>query len=225
MKSRILAIFLSFLLVSCAHYSPGALKNKIVRVRGDQGMCTGEQVRAPSGKNYLLTAAHCLESKPHDGSFTVITEDGKTLQRKIIAEDPRSDLLLLEGLPSTEGLTLGYPLVRGDRVYTLTHGNDMDLYETSGAYVQIAAIPIPVRPIESPEQAATCAALPKYIVADDLCVLTTYGNIVTATVIPGSSGGPVFNSKGGLVGVVTGGNSTFSLLVTLEDIKAFLNNY
>jgi hypothetical protein len=41
-------------------------------------------------------------------------------------------------------------------------------------------------------------------------------------VIPGSSGGGVFNASGDLVAIVSGMGGGFSVLVPLENIKSFL---
>src|SRR5579859_3994479 len=72
-------------------------RRQVVKIAGPHGMCSGEQVRAPSGQTYILTAAHCRGFMDSTSNFTVVNEDGLSIQRRFIAEDPNSDIMLIEG--------------------------------------------------------------------------------------------------------------------------------
>lgn len=65
------------------------------KLQSAHGSCSGEQVRAPSGKDYILTAAHCRILDDGSGSIQARDEQGRESMHRIIAEDPNSDLLLL----------------------------------------------------------------------------------------------------------------------------------
>lgn len=220
---------LGLLLFGCAKHERIEPKSRIVKISNGGSMCSGEQVEAPSGQSYILTASHCKHIADKDG-FTVITEDKKTLKRKLVAEDPKSDLILIEGLPGVQGIPIAKDSYFGQRIRTLTHGNNLDTYETRGELVERQFLQVPIDEITSPESEKACSSMPKYSVINlgifgKLCVMSIYETISTAMVVPGSSGGAVLNSKDELVGVVSTGNPPFSGFVALGDIKAFLSNY
>lgn len=222
---------LSLLLLSACSPSDSWLKNRIVRVMGDRGMCTGEQVRAPSGTSYILTAGHCLSLPHSNGILTIKTQSGKVIKRRIIAEDPYSDLLLLEGLPKLRGLDVGTSWAPMDPVRALTHGGNFDLYETKGMIIQLIQIPIPYKAVESEADEQECNSMPKQEVQDinffgKSCVLTVYEMATTVAIRPGSSGGPLFNGSGELIGVASASDQfAFGHFVTVHDIRRFLAGY
>lgn len=232
-KKLIVGALLAAALV-CCHQSKGRtennIKDRVVRILGDAGMCSGEQVRAPSSENYILTAAHCkiLEK---DGQMLIVKESGDRLWRRVIAEDPKSDLLLVEGLPGVDGLDIARSMYR-EHIRTFTHGANHDTYETEGYIIAIEPVQIPAFAIFSIEEASKCKA-PKYKIEHlndffgsmDLCVIEVDETAMTAMIVPGSSGGAVVNDHGDIVGVVSAGNGNFGFLVTLKDIKAFLRAY
>jgi hypothetical protein len=208
--------------------SPEYVMNRVVRLSNSGGgSCSGEQVIAPSGVNYILTAGHC-RSLEENGGITVITEDGKQLQRKVIAEDDSSDLLLLEGLPGVKGLSIADNAEKREKVWTYTHGWAYDTYETSGYFIQVKHIRVPLHIIQNETELEACQN-PKNTIAsfDELkiCVLEVDEQATTAFIVPGSSGGAVVDSYGDVVGVVSAGDGRFGYLVTLRDIHLFLRNY
>lgn len=221
--ATILGVYWTLSAPSDAH-----IQARIVRITSDRGMCSGEQVRAPSGQHYILTAGHCDGLKSSDGSYKITTEDGKVLNRKEIAEDPNSDLLLLEGIPGVEGLDIANYSWQGERVRTFTHGRNLDTYRTEGGFIQVSMIDIPVFPAETDSDKERCAKSPKFRFFEEygICALHVAEQVSTAFIAPGSSGGAVVDSAGELIGVASASDGTgFYFFVTLPDIKAFLRNY
>lgn len=200
-------------------------RDKIVKISSAVGMCSGEQVKAPSGVSYIMTASHCMGLADSNGNFDITTEDGKTLKRKLVAEDPESDLMLLEGLPDTEGLQIAAAVAPGDKIVTLTHGNNYATFKTEGVIIQGERVQAPVSMIFSAEDEAKCSSMAKRHPEGSYCILDVWETISTAMVVPGSSGGAVLNRSGELVGVVSAGNGTFGAFVTLSDIQKFIKNY
>lgn len=207
------------------------LMARVVRLTSEsgRGSCSGEQVRATSGKDYILTAAHCLSLASSDGSMQVITEDGRKLARKVIVEDAFSDLALIEGLPNTDGIAIARNNHRNQKVRTFTHGKALATYRTEGVLIEEQEIAVMLDFIVSPEAEAKCRAKSKQRVENvwffKICILKVREMATTAMIVPGSSGGMVVDADGALVGVVSAGGDGMGWLVPLSDIQAFLSNY
>lgn len=211
--------------------SDAQIKATVVKLVGDRGSCSGEQVRAPSGVDYILSAGHCAVLQD-GGSIEVVTEDGKHLERRVIAEDMNSDLLLLEGLPNVRGLDIA-SANRGDQhVRTFTHGKGMATYQTDGRLIENQKIQI-LEFIVFPGEAPKPCNGGKHRVVDLVsifgsaaaCILDVTETVTTAFILPGSSGGAVVDDSGSLVGVVSAGGGGLGYLVTIQDVRTFLNNY
>lgn len=200
-------------------------RDKVVKLMSPKGMCSGEQVKAPSGQSYILSAGHCRKLIDADGFFTVETEDKRILKRKMIAEDAESDLLLIEGLPNLEGLQIAQSIAPGDKVTTLTHGNNFATYKTEGVIIQGERVQIPMSIPSNDEETIACGVMPKQHLDDGYCILDVWEVISTAMVVPGSSGGAVLDKHMELAGVVSAGGEGFGAFVTLSDIQKFIKNY
>jgi S1-C subfamily serine protease len=215
-----LGLILAFL--SFGGPSDAEIRDRVVKIVGPMGQCSGEQIQAPSGKTYILTAGHCRDIAIN-GSMEVITEDGVHFLRHVIKEDPNADLLLLEGLPNRSGITIAKSNHRFQYVRTFTHGRGLDTYTTTGILIQDKSAPVGSS-IDDPSQCPT--EMPKYTliagIFGSMCVMNIEWTWTTAFVAPGSSGGLVVNSEGEMVGLVSAGGEGFGLLTRLEDIQRFL---
>jgi secreted trypsin-like serine protease len=203
------------------------IQGRTVQLTNGHGSCSGEQVTAPSGSTYILTAAHCLSIKDDNDTMLVTLENGDQLRRRVIAEDPKSDLLLLEGVPNMSGLKIASSIKRQEHVNTFTHGFAFKTYKTEGQIIDERMSVVQVNDI-------LCTSnMPKYKKMSvptifgmmDLCAMATIDSVTTAMTVPGSSGGMVVNDSGELVGVVSAGDGAFGYLVTLSDIKNFIKGY
>jgi len=205
------------------------IRDRIVLLTSDTGSCTGEQVRAPSGTDYILSAAHCI-GLAKNGYITVTTERGRVMQRRVIAEDVRSDLLLIEGIPNLKGLPIAKSSKRGDKVTTFTRGSGMPTYKTEGVIITDQLIRVGIKSIDTEQDIIECESMPKnkvYIGDFGLgtCVLVVYETVSTALIVPGSSGGAAFNEARELIGVASATNGKFGFFVRLKDIQNFIKNY
>lgn len=230
---RLIIIALAISMAMCASKSMAKsddyIRHRVVRLKSAQGMCSGEQVRAPSGKDYILSAAHCMGIADANGVFNVIDEDGNSMGRKLIAEDPDSDLILLEGLPGVRGLDIAQAASRFQHVRTFTHGHNFDTYTTEGVLVQESNVTIPTSIAIGEEAEKKCISQPKYRLINifgpiNVCALSVDEQVTTAVIVPGSSGGPIVDDKGRLIGVASATGEGFSYLVRLSDIQRFLAN-
>jgi hypothetical protein len=204
------------------------LRGRVVMIQGNGVSCTGEQVRAPSGVDYILTAGHCNKTIVN-GKIEVTTADGKKLQRAVIAEDPTSDLLLIEGLPGVRGLDVAASTRPEERVMTLTHGGRKPTYRTDGFIVgeEIvqAIVSLNTEESECLKQGSKYSMFTIEELGIKACVISVEETVTTASIVPGSSGGPVMNSAGDLIGVASMCDGFFGYTVRLLDIRAFLAGY
>ena len=215
-------------MAGCGHAPLSAIRirDSVVMLLG-AGQCTGVQVTAPSGKNYILTAAHC-KFMAIGGAFAVIDERGRSNLRSIIAEDGPSDLLLVEEAPHLPSLPVTDHLRRGDRLRSFTHGAGLPTYETQGVMIDVSQVTVgPVEAVDSKEAEAACAG-PKYSIQpvkkDRFCMMQTVQSVTTVLLVPGSSGGPIVNEDGELVGIASSIDPPFSYVVNLGDIIRFLKD-
>ncbi len=203
--------------------------DKVVQIKGSEGgSCSGEQVKAPSGKEYIMTAAHC-RSLVEDGNGTVVTEDGKEHKAIFIAEDINSDLMILKGIKGIGSLSIAKKAEDRQHIRTYTHGAGMKAYRTDGVLIETQLIQIMIDMIFSQAEFDACLSMPKQQVAIimeviPVCILSVEETASTAFTAPGSSGGAVVDSKGRLVGVVSAGGGGYSFFVTLSDIQAFMSD-
>jgi len=239
MKNKLIAVIailcvLAGVSLRPSHKTDSYFYNRTVKLLGNGHQCSGEQVAAPSGVDYILTAGHCRALVDESGQVTVIREDGVSLMRKMIIEDPTSDLLLFEGLPGVSGLEVANRVRPHDHVRTFTHGKGFNTYRTDGVIIQDKQVRIALRAIEGDQDEAACSSMPKLKVEEvpgffgppqKVCIMDVEETFTTAFIAPGSSGGMVINDEGKLVGVVSCGDGQYGGLVELSDIRSFLKAY
>lgn len=217
----------------CKSPSDSFIHNRVVKLVSERGACSGEQIEAPSGTSYVLTAAHCRILADSAGSIRVILEDGTKISRRVIAEDPNSDLLLLEGVPGLSGLKIASNSFQDEHVRTFTHGKARNTYQTEGRLIQNEVVQVILEIISSDEALSRCKSAPKYEVVEaesfsgpvSVCLLSVRETVTTAFIVPGSSGGAVLDDSGRLLGVVSAGDDKFGFLVRRDDIERFLAGY
>lgn len=221
------AIIFSLTLTATSNKSDDYIRSRVVKLVSEHGACSGEQVKGVSGMSYILTAAHC-KGLIENGAIRAITEDGHELVRRVIEEDVNSDLLLLEGLPNLSGLDIAKAIGPRQQVRSFTHGRRLDTYETKGMTIQSLKVMIGGAD-STPQEIEECEKMPKNKLVKSIfgqdCVIETVNTVVIMVTMPGSSGGPVVNSRGDLVGVVSGGDGVLSMLVSLQDIQKLLASY
>jgi len=226
--TKAVSLLLVLLAIASCGKSDRYIRNNVVMLKSEKGQCSGIQVKGPSGTPYILTAGHCSHLAK-DGSMTVITEDKRHLSRRVIEEDANSDLLLLEGLPDENGLGIALKSERFEGVRTFTHGRGHDTYQTTGVIVEDAVVNSPPSIVKSQEEYDSCVHQSKYMFLPigntGMCFMLVKETVITAEIVPGSSGGAVVNAKGQLVGIASMTGGGFHYMVRLSDIQTFLANY
>lgn len=228
---RSLLILLLACLPGCYRVVPDSyVRNRVVLLYTANAYCTGVEVVVPSGKTYTLTARHCkalLDSTDH---ILAKDEDGKDYRIKLIAVDPNSDLMLLQGI-GVPGLKIADKIYSHEKVHTITHGGGMPSFRTDGELVKDIDMNINMGNILTDEDAVKCKSIKNTTISDKfmppLCLIRLHLMLSTAVIIPGSSGGPLLDENQNIVGIVSavGGSSMFGAYVTLSDIQKFIAQF
>lgn len=173
-------------------------KDSIVQIKGRGGSCTGYEIKAPSGHDYLITAGHCVMRMDDTLSFDITTDAGGHVKRKAIALDSASDLLLIEPVPGLKGYEIADFDYKYEFIIIDGYGYGLPAWEVTGRI--IGDEPSDVNPawIET---------------------------LTSAGAVPGHSGSPVFDPDGRVIGVLSTSNKIVSGFVRLSDLKAFLKGY
>lgn len=175
-------------------------REHILQLYGNNILCTGVEVLGPSHKVYTLTAAHCKGLIIDNGaSFQKENKDRGRLD--VISVDQELDLLLLQGTTET-GFKIGDGLTLYQHVHTVSHGIGMPAYRTDGELLAVDAY------LPTPDGTVSPRRL-----------------ITTAEVEPGSSGGPLLDDSGNLIGIIHARRNDFGIFsfeVSLSDIQKFM---
>lgn len=204
------------------------IRNRVVQLEGNNYGCTGIEVKAPSGRTYILTAGHCMALVDKEtGEVDAITEKGNHYTVNVIIGDIEHDLLLLTSANSLS-IDVADKVYEHQKVHTLTHGNRFPTYRTDGEMLEEREVHIHGEYILSKEDMDKCNtsyASPAFDGRGLYCAIKMTMHIASAYVIPGSSGGPLLDSSGRLVGIVSCTYNDFGGFVPLHDIKQFLKGH
>lgn len=200
---------------------------------GENGQCTAFSVVASSGKIYTLTAKHCDLIVDKNGLVTLFDSKGQITVIKLVAEDSKSDLLLLTSQSKT-GLKLAEKSYTNQRIFTVSYNTDATDHRLDGELLNPLRVEIIIFEVKSAFDMARCTQHTNSFIATEerensksavICYQSLIENISTLKVVEGNSGSPVTNLYGELVGVVSAIDDKISTLVTPKDIKEFLKNY
>ena len=202
-------------------------REQVVKLVTDQGSCTGVEITAPSGRVYTLTARHC-KILIQDDHVAAITEDGQKHFLKVISIDKNSDLMLLQGVDGYEGVHVAKQNHKYEGIHSMTHGHGKPTYRTDGLLLDEEVVQVLMGFIHDADDQAKCLSTPSASAMESpfgtVCVMDLILTTTTAKIVPGSSGGPILDAAGSLVGIASATDSEgmFSYLVRLSDIKDFL---
>lgn len=210
-------------------YRDTYVPKKVVQLVSSKGSCSGIHVDI-GDRTYILSASHCLPLQNDRGEILVKDDEmSEPIPRRVLDEDENSDLILLEALPGRSGLDIADNAYFKEKLYSYTHGRGYATHKTEGSYIQNEVVDI----IISLDPDDCDLSKPKYkIIKVNLlffelsaCALHTDSMVSEMPTAPGSSGGPVVNKYGDLVGIVFAGGGGYSFFVTLTDIQNFVANW
>lgn len=228
--------------------------SRVVEVVGakDSGGGTGFQVQAPSGVTYIVTNSHVCEyalKEAKSKNLLLVKKGDHYMKRRVYEISDKSDLCLIEGWPGMSGLNLGSEVSISDLVMAIGHPllgpTTMTVGEVT-AFTNVEMVHHIMKsnkktdkmfgasdePCDQPkneirkEQFMLFGVIPLGEVK--MCLVKETHSIQTNVVIfPGSSGSPLVDRWGQVVGVVFAAddNSNWGLAVDLAHLREFLADY
>lgn len=186
----------------------------------NEGSGTGFNIRY-KGKSYILTNKHVCNIGIRTGQMFSIGNTGISVHN-IVKKDDKHDLCVLTGLPRSNYISLASFYNFREKIFIIGHPRGDALTLESGRIIgtKIAKL-IDQDTKECDESKKICDFFGRQFCTKKLRALQS-----NAIIFPGNSGSPVLNKWGNLVGVVFAGSrgiERMSLIVPLENIKAFLN--
>jgi hypothetical protein len=123
----------------------------------------------------------------------------------------------------------------GSFLRAYTHGSGFKAYKAVGNLIDRRKIRMIDHLLDTPEDEKACTDGGSKFTVEKInaiffeatvCMLNIDANVTTLRpIVPGSSGGGVVDSNGNLMGIVSGGNDHFTMIVRLEEILEFLKPY
>jgi hypothetical protein len=201
------------------------IRQRMFMISSEKGLCSAVQVIDSKGNIVLLSAAHCA-GLLQGGLAITTSETGRRSVSRLIKIDTNADLMIMTAI-TEDYINIASHSKIHEHVRAVTHGSGMASYQTEGELLEIMPIQIAKGEIQSDKDRETCLQDPRDTIVDTLigqmCMVSLPARVSTVKVVPGSSGGPVLNDSGELLGIVTACDSNeFSYFVTLKDIRKFL---
>lgn len=191
---------------------------------------TGFHVKAPSGLTYILTNAHVC-GLAEDGFMAVHRDHYPDRQSMVmvIEVSKTADLCILSPITKVEGFDMADSIDGYESIYSVGHPR-LEANTLSKGHVTARrpiALPIDATPNECAARGGISQKIITFFGIFDMCV-KEFDSLLTSLVIyPGSSGSPVFNKSGEVVGVVFAGNmeTNYGAIVPTDEVNAFLTGY
>lgn len=201
----------------------------ITYVGNSNGGGTGFQVKAPSGKEYILTNKHVCKIKNPMGYVDVYDTEGNKNTLKVLHEYKNHDLCLIEPHPDLRPISVASNIYRTERVYLIGHPRLIDLTFEKGYYRGDKVIRILEKcQGEKKDKKKAVNALEEVL---QLLLNRCYERYTTHSFnlisYGGNSGSPIIDVYGNLVSVLFAGSPSFPNFtygVPLEEIHEFLSD-
>lgn len=203
---------------------------------------TGFAVSGKSGNNYIVTNAHVCDDLPKIGTtqWAYITNGVIKISKRVLEISKTTDLCIIEGIENVKPLKLAKSFVVGQEVHGIGHPELGPLTMTGGEINAVKDIWFVEYELNISSADKLCNA-PKEsksksekkflsflpAVEIDVCIVTVKDAINTTVLArPGSSGSPLIDSEGQVVGVLFAiDDKNWAFAVPLKHLQKLLSSY
>lgn len=183
------------------------------------------------GEKYILTNAHvCQLDKLVPHGLYVNLADGRKVKAKILRVYKDHDLCLIRHVYGLNTLSLGETPSMGEMLHAVGYPSLQPKTLTSGEFVGYGTVFVAIEQAMFQDEFVDCR--PTDIVqrafGSVVCVRKFYASLTTIPILGGSSGSPILNSYGNVVGVAFAGSpmgNNWAKVVPVDFIKKFLYSY
>ena len=204
------------------------LSHSVVRLKGDSGAGgTGFSVRSPSGEVYTMTNSHVCALANSDGLLhadSPLWEGARSI--KVMSVSKTADLCLLEPIHELTPVLAAQSLDTARRLYAYGHPRLSGQTLSEGFVVERKDIDLadedtPLDQCNGPGRRVE--VVQNFIFAAPMCIVKRDAWLTSLVIHPGSSGSPVVNDAGNLVGVMFAGMSDtgYGAMVPVERVLEF----
>lgn len=216
--------------LSVAEQPWDTLKDSVVFLRSERYLGTGSIVESSLHKKYIITNWHvCVRSTQ---GLVYNFDDARTQVAHVVKSDNKVDLCLLEYSGPHTGIKVTQEAaVTQAAVYSrgYPHAN---LTETKGFILGTDLVKVKMQDSEDGQLAKCLPGFYPTFKANFKDIAACWGSFYSVTtslfVLPGSSGSPVVNTRGELVGVVHAhqeGQLLHGNMIPAVTVRAFLSGY
>lgn len=187
------------------------------------------------GKRYTITAGHVCDNITFTYDHVYLKRNGKTWKVKVKKVSDKWDLCLLQNPKTNTSLDLSDDIIMNEYVYSIGFPRLPYMTASFGRYIgnyqwqhkadrsveRCKGDRFELRNIHS-----SPIFVPSSFFTNKTCWSAHDTHVATAKTSPGSSGGPILNSKVEVIGVTIGAldGTYWTVFVKLEDLRTFLEN-
>lgn len=207
-------------------YEVGESVVKVLRPNG-KGGGSGFAIQGSSGKNYIATNAHVCKVS-NTGWVKVKSDKGLDVFKRIIYQDLKHDICLVEGDVRLDPLELGSAPKKGELHWIVGHPGLRQLTVSQGEYIGYDSVELMVKVANRESCNGEVVELnpfeQMFSGMEFACIVSFKSYASSAVAYGGNSGSPVVNSLGNVIGILFAGGQQErdSYLVPLPELERVL---